>query len=259
VEFSITEKAKIARISRSSAGPRYYAGVPRLSGSPLEGKTHRLPSDEQGARFASLASIVRFKKGQQVYSDGDVGRAIFSIIDGVIKIYRPRPHGGEYVFGFHYPDHLFGLTGQGLYVNSAEAITSVTAYLLPLDALGKSKDSDLALQVIEKLYRELRHAQRHAELLAQKHALSRLAMFLQLQEHRGSTNKAAGEIYLPMDRSSIASYVGMTLAAVSRGFSGLVVRGIIKFTDRRHVQIIDREAFDALASDSNANRDPARA
>jgi hypothetical protein len=40
----------------------------------------------------------------------------------------------------------------------------------------------------------------------------------------------------------------MSLAAVSRGFQSLESRGIIKFGDRRHVKIVDRKAFEELAS-----------
>jgi hypothetical protein len=43
----------------------------------------------------------------------------------------------------------------------------------------------------------------------------------------------------------------MSLAAVSRGFRSLAAHRIIKNTDRRHVKIIDRKAFEKLAADSN--------
>ncbi len=62
-----------------------------------------------------------------------------------------------------------------------------------------------------------------------------------------------------MNRSAIAGYVGMTLAAVSRGFRALEARGIIKFTDRRHVKIIDHKAFRMLAVSLNPDHDLARA
>jgi CRP-like cAMP-binding protein len=101
-------------------------------------------------------------------------------------------------------------------VSSAKAITAVTAYELPLEALqhSQSKDPDFAFHVIEKLCHSLRRAQHHAALLTERHALAKLAIFLELQEHIESMNKTRDEIYLPMNRSSIAGYVGMTLAAV---------------------------------------------
>jgi len=58
------------------------------------------------------------------------------------------------------------------------------------------------------------------------------------------------EIYLPMDRSDIGEYVGMTLPAVSRAFRSLITRGIIKVLNGRHVRITDRNGFEKMAGDS---------
>jgi CRP-like cAMP-binding protein len=233
-------------------GPRLRALDAWLPGRPSPGRAHQLLSDEQRARLAALASIVRFKKGEQVYAEGEPTTTIFNVIDGVMKISKLTPDGGAYVPAFLYPGDLFGLSEEGRYVNSANAITPVVAYSLRLDALKRhlSKDADLQFQIITKLCHELREVQRHALLLTQKHALSKLAMFLQLQEHIQSTNGVPLEIYLPMDRSDIAEFVSMSPAAVSRGFRSLVARGVIKFRDHRHLEIVDRKAFGSLAGNS---------
>jgi len=236
--------------SRGSGGPRLRAVDPWLPGNPSPGESHQLLTDDERARLATIASIVRFKKGAQIYSEGEPGKAVFNIIGGVIKIYMVTPEGREYVSAFLYPGDLFGLSEEGRFMNSAKAVTPVTTYLLPLDALQRRvfKDADLEFHVIAKLCHELRQAQRHAVLLAQKHALSKLAMFLQIQEHIQSTDGVPLEIYLPMGRSDIADFVSMSLAAVSRGFGSLVARGVIKYRDRRHLKIVDRKAFETLAA-----------
>ncbi|MGO9700924.1 MAG: helix-turn-helix domain-containing protein, partial [Xanthobacteraceae bacterium] len=79
-------------------------------------------------------------------------------------------------------------------------------------------------------------------------AVTKLAMFLQLIEHiQASRGDQTTEIYLPMDRSDIGEYIGVTLAAVSRAFRNLTARGIIKVRNRRHVAVIDRGAFEKIA------------
>ncbi len=243
---------KITVGSSRVGGPRLRAIDPWLPGTISPSTRRQLLSDDERARLATIATIVRFKKGEQVYSDGGPAKAIFNVISGLIKIYRPRPDGGEYVSAFLYPEDLFGLSEEGRYVNCAKAITPAAVYALPLDAIRRrlSRDAALEFHVIAKLCHELRQAQRHALLLAQRHALSKLAMFLQLQEHVQSADQLPSEIYLPMDRLDIADYVGMSLAAVSRGFRSLVTRGVIEFRDRRHVKIIDRNALEAFAGDS---------
>jgi CRP/FNR family transcriptional regulator len=230
-------------------GPAIRAIDPWLPGIPSGGKYRQLLSDEERARLATIASIVRFKKSEKIYSDGKPAEAIFNIVSGVVKTYKPTANGGKHIAAFLYPEDLFGLSEEGRYTNSATAITPVTAYALPVSALRRrlSKDAALEYHLIVKLYHALRETQRHALLLAQRHAASKLAIFLQLQEHVQSANREPAEIYLPMDRSDIADYVGMSLAAVSRGFRALATQRVIKIRDRRHVKIIDRKTFEKLA------------
>jgi CRP/FNR family transcriptional regulator, anaerobic regulatory protein len=233
-------------------GPAIRAVDPWLPGNAAAGTLHQLLSDDERAQLATIASIVRFKKGEQIYSQGKPADVIFNIVSGVVKSYAP--HDGEHIDAFLYPQDLFGLSEEGVYSNSAAAVTSVTAYALPTPALRRelSKDAGLEFHVIAKLCHELRQAQRHALLLAQRHALPKLAMFLQLQEHLQTNGKQPmTEIYLPMDRKDVAEFVGMSLAAVSRGFHDLAKRRVIRMRDRRHMKIIDRKALEKLAGKPN--------
>jgi CRP-like cAMP-binding protein len=113
-------------------------------------------------------------------------------------------------------------------------------------------DPLLEFHIIAKLCHELRQAQRHAFLLASKRTLSKLALFLQMLEQlQAARGEVASEIYLPMDRTDIAEYVGVSLEAVSRAFRTLTTRGILRCRDRRHVKIADRDRFDMLAGNVN--------
>jgi len=98
--------------SGGSGGPRLRAVDPWLPGSLSPGQSHQLLSDDERACLATIASIVRFKKGEQIYSDGEPGKAVFNIIGGVIKLYTPTPEGREYVSAFLYSEDLFGLTEE---------------------------------------------------------------------------------------------------------------------------------------------------
>jgi CRP-like cAMP-binding protein len=170
----------------------------------------------------------------------------------VVTSYRKAPDGSEHVVAFLLADDLFGLSTEGLYTNSTRALTAVTAYRLPTTALRRrlSKDAELEFHVICKLCQELRQAQRHAFLLSQRSAVTKLAMFLQLFEQlQIAKGQPAADIHLPMDRSDISEYIGITLAAVSRAFRSLTTRGIIRVRDRHHVRIVDRSGFEKIAGD----------
>ena len=240
----------MATETKHTAGPAIQAVHPWVPGSPKRRARHQLLSDVERAQLAKIATIVRFNKGEQIYGEGDKADAVFNIASGVVTAYRTLKQ-GKHVTSFLHPGDLFGLSEEGHYSSTTKAATSVVAHKIPLTAFRRILDTNAELDVdfIIKLCEDLREAQHHALVLAQKRAATKLAMFLELQEHLQMTDsgKAASEIYLPMDRSSIASYLGLTPAALSRAFRMLVSRQVISCRDRHHVKILDREALNRLA------------
>jgi CRP/FNR family transcriptional regulator len=242
-----------------SYGPAIRAIDQWCNPNSSPGLMRQLLTEDERARLAAIASIVRFKKGAEIYRAGDRTDAVFNIVRGVVKAYKMAPDGSEYISAFLFPDDIFGLSEDGQYVNSTKAVTPVTAYLLPVSQLRTRlvKDADLEFHVIAKLCHELRQAQRHAFLLAQRRGVPKIAMFLQFLEQLQTAKKEpASDIYLPMDRSTISEYVGMSLPAVSRAFRRLTADGIIEFRNRKHVKIVNRLAFEKLAEDPYSLRAP---
>ncbi len=230
-------------------GPAVRASDPWASSA---GRIHQLLTDDERARLAVMASIARFKKGEYIYRQNDPANAVFNIISGVVAAHQKSPDGSDHMVAFLLPDDVFGLAEEGRYANSTTAITPVSAYRLPITALRSrlTKDAGLEFHVICKLCHELRQTQRHAFLLSQRSAVTKIAMFVQMIEQlQHARAEQTTEVTLPMDRSDIGEYTGLTLSAVSRAFRSLTARGIIRVRDRRHVNIIDRDAFEKIAGD----------
>jgi CRP-like cAMP-binding protein len=239
-------------------GPSFVA--PPLWGA-ASGNSRHVLTDETRAQLAAISSLVRFRKGEEIYAEGDRADAVFNIITGVVRSYRSLPNARRHILGFLFRDDLIGLAEEGRYVNSAEAVTAVCGYRIPVTALEAKlrKDSGLGFQIICKLCHELREAQCHAFLLSRRHAVGRLGLFLQmLENYQTARSEGAGEIYLPMSRSDIGNYIGISLEAVSRSFRALSSRGVIAFRNRRHVKIIDRAGLNDIASESEMPRLPRR-
>jgi CRP/FNR family transcriptional regulator len=219
----------------------------------------QLLSSEQRAKLLAIGSLVRFGKGEQLYRAGDPADALYNVVSGVVKSFSSAPDGSEHINAFLFPHDPFGLASEGRYTNSPEALTAVTAWRLPVGKLQMHfhRDAELEFHVICKLCQDLRQTQRHAFLVARKDAVPKIAMFLRLMEElQADRGEPTNEIYLPMDRTEIGEYVGLSLAAVSRAFHTLSAAGVVRVRDRRHVKISDRQAFDALIalpSDGTAN------
>jgi CRP-like cAMP-binding protein len=230
-------------------GPAILAVDPWAPGNPVKGEMRQLLTDEERAELAALTSVVRFKKGEKLFRSGERAHWIFNIVSGVVKTCAGDDE--RQIVAFLFPGDLSGLSSEGIYINSVQAITPVTAYQAPVAELRTrfANNARLRQHVIYKLFQELRRAQYHAVLLGQKTAVSKIATFLQmLEEHERSRGEHAGEIHMPMDRSDIADYVGMTLPAVSRTFAALIKRGVITSRDRRHVTITDLAAFEKMVA-----------
>ena len=218
-----------------------------------------LLTDEQRLHLAVISSVVRFKKGTQIYRERDRADAVFTIVNGVVKAYKTLPDETQHIVAFLFSDDLIGLAEEGKYVNSIEAVTAVTGYRMPVKAFETTlqQDPGLEFHVFCKACNELRQTQRHAFLLSKHRALTKVALFLQmLENHQAANGEGTGEVYLPMRRSDIADYVGMSLEAVSRSFRALASRGVVTFRDRRYVQIISRAQLEMVASESKTSDFP---
>lgn len=232
--------------------PAIRALDPWLPGNHGHHRTHQLLSDQERARLAGISSVIRFKRGAEIYREGDEADAVFNIISGVVKAYTQGPGNDRLVVAFLFSEDVFGLAQEGCYLNSTKAVTPVTAYRIPIAALRSqlSTDATLEFNVITKLCYELRRAQRHAFVLTSRHTVAKLALFLQkLAQMELARGERVNEIYLPMSRSDIAGYVGVSLAAISRAFRTLTTQGVLQVRNRQHVKIIDQRAFEKLVSD----------
>jgi CRP-like cAMP-binding protein len=232
--------------SRRISGPSISA-IPSHEAS--DGKITALLSERERNLLSRIAVTVRFGRGDPIYRAGDPATFVYNVSSGAAMTYRTLPDGTRAVVALFYPDDLFGLSEEGAYVNSAEAVTPMTAHRLPVSASENllRREPTLEWHILVKLCHALREEQRHSIILSQQGALARLALFLQMLDRaRQARDGGSGEIYLPMTRSDIADYIGLSLAAVSRSFRTLAARGLIGFRERRHLQIADQAGLASL-------------
>ena len=217
-------------------------------------------TNEERSSLAVNATIVRLRKGERIYGEGDPAAAIFYIISGMVKLTKREPGGKEHIARFMFANDLIGLAEYGRYVNSAKSITTAAAYKIPTRALETRlrQSPGLEFHIINKLCHELRRTQDHARLLAKHRATAKIGFFIQMLEtDQQPTGALDAAIYLPMTRADIAAYLGISPEAVSRGFTDLVGCGAIAFRDRRHLKIADRMKLEAIVAETSHPGRPA--
>src|SRR3974390_3261437 len=71
-------------------GPTISALDPWASSA---GRMHQLLTNDERAQLAVMSSIVRFKKREIIYREGDPAEAVFAINTGVVAAYKEAPDG----------------------------------------------------------------------------------------------------------------------------------------------------------------------
>ena len=233
-----------------------HAHAPSIRAVPFDhtwpaGLSTELLTEQQRQHLADIATVRFVPPRTILFAEGGPADTVFIVSRGVMKAYRELRSGKQRVVAFLFPSDVLGLAEGGRYVNTAQALTPSTLYSIRVDVLKESFRQDFALQFhfLCKVTHELREAQRQAIGMARRDASGKLATFLEMLQRNTCLREgvASGAIWLPMSRADIASYLGLTQETLSRATARLSRHGIVKFPDRRHVQITDRVRLHALA------------
>jgi CRP/FNR family transcriptional regulator, anaerobic regulatory protein len=210
-----------------------------------------LLTDRQREELARIAVRVRLPARSVIYREGAPAGSVFAVDQGVVKSYRELPSGKRVVGAFLFARDLFGLAETGRYLNTAQAVSMITLYRLPLDQLTVllRHDSDMQFQFLVKVTHELRESQRRTILVNRRDAAGRLAMFVAMMAERAATPGPCGRIVsLPMTRSDIAGFLGLSLESVIRAAAELDRKGLVRFEGRHSARIHDEGAFARLVA-----------
>ena len=210
-----------------------------------------LLTERQREELARIGLRIRLPARMSIYREDSPAESIFVVVEGVVKSSRELPSGRRNIVTFLFARDLFGLAENGRYVNSTQAVTPVTLYRLPLADLTVllKRDADMQFQFLVKITHELREAQRRAIAINRRDAAGRVAMFVMLMaKHADRTAGGMGLIPLPMTRSDIAGFLGLSLESVSRAAAELERRRLIKFEGRCAARILDPQGVARLAA-----------
>ena len=228
---------------------------PTLRAAPFQAMAHSeaapLLSAEQRQQLAAIATRVQVPARAILYREETPATALFINADGVVKAFRDLPSGRRFVTAFLYPDDVFGLAENGLYLRTAQAVTAAALFRFEFDQLLPvlRRDPELQFQFLCKVTHELRESQRQTITIGRRDAVGRVVMFLrQVERDSGAPSCRFCEIELPMSRSDIASYLGLSLEAVSRACRTLESLGIVSFPNRHLARIMDPVRFERIES-----------
>lgn len=197
-----------------------------------------------------ISAVQDYGQKHPIYFEGDDAEQVFEVVEGVVKLYKLTPGGRCQVTGFLYPGQLFGLEYDGCYVQTAETVGAAKICQYPRAGFERITDEHPAVRsrLLAIMSHELVAAQDQMLLLGRKTATEKLASFLlRLSEAAEQRGQDPEKFYLPMNRSDIADYLGLTTETVSRLFSRLREQGVLDVPDFKHIAILDLDRLTDLA------------
>lgn len=242
---------RTGRLSNAAARPG-----PARSSSPCEACSVRhltvcaALADEELRHLSDIVSHVELAPGQCLFQESEEARHVYSVTAGTMKVYKLLPDGRCQVTGFLFPGDFLGLAHDETYAYSAESVTHSALCSYPRGKLeGLLKEfPQMEERLLGMAKHELMVAQEQMLLLGRKTAKERLASFLLMLSRAAARRGQKGNpVLVPMSRSDIGDYLGLTTETVSRTFTQLKRDKLIAAESGNRVRLIDRERLDELA------------
>ncbi|KNG91870.1 cyclic nucleotide-binding domain-containing protein [Pseudaestuariivita atlantica] len=203
---------------------------------------------------ARKTPLKTLKKGAYLYFEGDDVTHLFIIETGVVRLTRVLEDGRRQVIAFGYPGDIIGFPAQDTHHTDCDALCDTKLCSIPRKVLeDSSADPDLHSVLIQAALQEISAMQDHFMMLGRKSAPEKVASFLTvLLERIGDTSVEPQVLALPMSRSDIADFLGLTTETVCRCLTALRKAEIIRIDGISKVAVLDQSAL-AQRADGQLN------
>ena len=203
-------------------------------------------------RLAALATPIAVPAGRTFITEGDPAEHFFTITAGTAKLFKLLPDGRRQITGFASIGTFLGLAVSSSYAFNAEAVEDSQICRFSRIRLRTLIDDFPALErrLLDVASNELVAAQEQMLLLGRKTARERVASFLLARESglAGCTTLPRGSILLPMARTDIADYLGLTVETISRTMTRLRSERLIEMRSPTEIVLSNHDRLEALAT-----------
>lgn len=195
----------------------------------------------------STAQVMNINSGDGLFFEGDDADYIYEVLEGVVRSSKVLMDGRRQVLNFCYAGEIIGLSHDRLYHCDCDAINQVKVRIHHKSAFmhETANNAKFKARLLQKAAEEINNMQEHFIMLGRKTALEKLASFLLAIMDHSKNHKNAFD--LPMSRSDIADFLGMTIETVSRNLTKLRTMGVINLETAQKIIITKPSQLRALA------------
>jgi CRP/FNR family nitrogen fixation transcriptional regulator len=193
-----------------------------------------------------IGTRLSFPRNAEIYAEGGDVDCWYKVISRTVRICKLLADGRRHIAEFSLGGDCFGIDNGSERIYSAEAVDDVIVMRYRRSATEQLLDQNpaAARPLRDPVLGELSNMQRRALLLGRMTAPERIAAFLLEMFDRCNRTKV---LDLPMSRSDIADYLGLTIETVCRIFSALKREGAISIPSPHRIELLDRTALEAVS------------
>jgi CRP-like cAMP-binding protein len=199
-------------------------------------------NEDQARWLSSVFKARRFRKGQVIFGQGDIGDYLYVIASGRVRVFLLNADGREMVLRIYGPNEILGemaVLDGGERSAGAAALDEVSAFALRRDDFLHLPQDNFALveHVIAMLVERLRYTTVYTEHLAFLDASKRVAaLLLQLAS---ADIASEGPIRVRMTQEELANFAGATREWVNHALRDYAEAGLVQL-ERGAVVVLDR-------------------
>lgn len=220
--------------------------------------------DVQVKKLAQIAHRKKIPSGQTIISDEEPVDFFANVISGAIKLTKTLPDGRQQIVGLLFAPDFLGRAYSKNNPYTAEAATDVEICTFPNAAFERLVGEYPGLQqrLFQHTLDELDAAREWMLLLGRKTAEEKVASFLYMLArrslitgcaHANKTGPESAAFELPLTRSDMADYLGLTIETVSRQLTRLKTSNVIRLNTNRLIMVPDLDGL-ALAAGQDRHR-----
>ncbi len=201
-------------------------------------------------RLTSIATRVHLSPKQILFIEDEVAEYHHTIVKGVVSVSKSMSDGRRQIVGFLFPADFVGVASEEVYCCTAQAVTSVELCRFSRRSFEGLAEAfpELEHRLLHAVSSELIEAQHHMLILGRQTAEERLASFLlHLSDRAPKRGEPDNPVLLPMSRSDIGDYLGLSLETVSRTMTTLRDQGLIELINARTVDLCERDKLRLMA------------
>lgn len=200
-------------------------------------------SAEQLIALNKQSTRKHISSGAELIGESQEANSYANIIAGVVKLTKMMADGRQQIVGLQFAPDFLGRPFRADSGITADAATEVNICSFPKALIDRmiKETPELEHKLLEQTLKELDEARDWMLTLGRKTASEKVASFLFLiATHINPESESdSAKFELPLTRSDIADFLGLTIETVSRQMTKLRKDGVILIRNNRHVEVPD--------------------